>query len=79
MRVKTLVKKMSYSELEKYCQTHDYLIPNANDAEMADVECNEFWVDETLADRKVLYHKINQTYRRVHPAMLFNCVVIRYD
>ncbi len=78
MKVKPLVKKMSFAQLQYYCSTHDYTIPTANDAEQID-ECehSEFWVDELLGDRNVLYHKRTQRYRRAHPAMLFPCVVVR--
>lgn len=78
MESKDLVKKMSMAELRRYCEEHStYHLPDANEAETLESEHCEFWVDEALGDRCVAYNKKAQTFRRVHPAFLMSCVVIR--
>ena len=79
MNSKDLVKKMSISELRHYCEAHPkYHIPNANEAELLETEHGEFWIDETLGDRCVVYDKQKHVYRRVHPAFFMRCVVVRW-
>ncbi len=76
---KSLVKKMSYAETERYCNEHPaYKIPSPDEAEsLDDQEHNKFWINEELGGRKIVYLKKEQRYQRTHPSFLHNVVLVK--
>ena len=80
-RIKNLVVRFSWPELLHYIETHENVkIPNANEAQEFDYdECEhkEFWVDEQLGDRNVLYDKKKQCFKVTHSMFKHHAVLKR--
>ena len=72
---------MTYHEAEEYIKDHpEFKIPNATEAQefdRDDIEYDTFWINEMLSDRNVIYNKMKQCFRVVHPQMRQHVVLVR--
>lgn len=78
---KSLVKSMTYAEIENYVDNHpEYEIPDVDTAqswELYDLEHDSFWIRDTLGGYRVIYNKRKQMFYISHPNIKHKVVLRR--
>jgi hypothetical protein len=80
---KSLVKKMTYPEVEHYCDEHpDWKIPTMTEAQNINIdECDhaEFWICDRVCGRNLVYSKLIHCMRDAHPMFMNHVVLVRKE
>jgi len=80
MKTKSLVKSMIWSEAQRYTLDHpEWEIPTAPKAmeiDPEDCDWDTFWIQETLADRRLIYSKKKQCFMMSHPNIKRHVVLV---